>query len=123
LMADDHSEYGSCAAMVLGRYYQNNGDYDKSKAFYESALQRAVAGGYKYIEYHSRFLLGRLMTGDEGQREFFKIGMRELESAAGIVENIISKISPPEQQTLYMSLPQIKNIIEYPKSNLSPGQD
>ncbi|MCP4632294.1 MAG: hypothetical protein GY855_05155, partial [candidate division Zixibacteria bacterium] len=110
---DDFSEYGSNAHYLIGKYYQSKNNPLQAKGFFSSALERAIKGGFKKLEWESRFMLGQLMTSSPEEKEFFSLGMKELETAVEIVSSTASTLTSEENASDFLKIPQIKEILEF----------
>jgi len=112
LASDNNSEYGSAASLIIGRHYKACNNLAQAEKHFNRALGCAIKGGFKRVEWESRFMLGKLMTARE-DNEFLRLGLNELECAAKLLQETVQNINAPERLTAFLELPYVKGILEY----------
>ncbi|MBD3169636.1 MAG: tetratricopeptide repeat protein, partial [candidate division Zixibacteria bacterium] len=113
LSKDDMSEYGSHAQFILGKYYMSLARPDKAREYFSNALEVALKGGFKKLEWESRHMIGKLLVSRPDNEEFLKLGQKELKSASEIVKQTAATISPPDDAEDFLAIPQIKSIVDF----------
>ncbi len=112
LAEDDFSEYGAYAFLSLGKFYQSINRKSKAREMLQIALERAAKGGYRQLEWESRYIIGSLLTSDSTNREFLKLGTQEINSARELIEETASKIKPREMADSFRSAEPIKRVLD-----------
>ncbi|MBD3232742.1 MAG: tetratricopeptide repeat protein [candidate division Zixibacteria bacterium] len=112
LAKDDFSEYGTYAFLSLGKFYMSINQKSKSREMLQIALERAAKGGYKQLEWESRYIIGTLLTSDSTEKKFLKLGEQEINSARELIQETASKIKHREMADSFLSAEPIKKVFD-----------